>query len=244
MRTKSLSIVCTTAIVVVGFASQLAAPAAAATGQVSVHVKGRGVVKAGREVSASIGVTNVNRNAANAPERLNQLLIISRALRYNSRARSYRRCSAALPNTGSPARCSRRTKVGSGSFTGIFGQPLQPASMLGTLAPVSGTITLYNYKPGGGQQVRLLAVMRTRTPLAGVSINLLVPVSRRGTMTINIPDVSQMPPAIPAALPPGSRFVLTNLKATVKAPRERRGKPFVYLSTTKKLDVNVEASYE
>lgn len=244
MRKKTLITAIATAIATAACLAATSMPAAAAAGQVSVHVSGRGAATPGREIHASVLFTNTNANPANAPERLNQLLVTSRALRYNSRARGYKRCHAALPNDGSSARCSRTTKVGSGRFYGIFGQPLQSATLLGVLAPVSGTITLYNYMPGHGMQARLLAVMKTRTPLAGVSINLLIPVSRGGTMTINVPDVPGMPPAIPAALPQGSRFILTKLVASVSAKRERRGKPFAYLRTIKNLDVKVQAAFE
>lgn len=215
-----------------------------ATGRAGVKVSGNGVKKAGREVRATVYYTNTNSNAGIAPERVNQILVSSRTLKWNSRARGVPRCGAAIPNDGRAPRCSSRSKVGSGSITGIFGQPLQSATLLGVLSPVNATVTLYNYKPASGNQARLLAVVRTRTPLAGVSINVLVPVSRGGTLTINVPDVAQMPPAIPAALPPGSRFILTSMTASVTAKKQRRGKPYVYLRTLKNLHMNVSASYE
>lgn len=222
----------------------LAPSADAATGRAGVKVTGNGVKKAGREVRATLYYTNTNSNAGFAPERVNQILVSSRTLKWNSRARGVPRCGARIPNDGSAPRCSRRSKVGSGNVTGIFGQPLQSATLLGVLSPVSGSVTLYNYKPARGNQARLLAVIRTRTPLAGVSINVLVPVSRSGTLTINVPDVAQMPPAIGAALPPGSRFILTSLTASVSAKKQRRGKPYVYLRTLKNLHMNVSATYE
>lgn len=216
----------------------------AATGRAGVKVTGNGVKKAGREVRATVYYTNTNSNAGFAPERVNQILVSSRTLKWNSRARGVPRCAASIPNDGSAPRCSSRSKVGSGSITGIFGQPKQSAMLLGVLSPVSGSVTLYNYRPAGGNQARLLAVVRTRSPLAGVSINVLVPVSRGGTLTINVPDVAQMPPAIGAALPPGSRFMLTSLTATVTAKKQRRGKPYIHLRTLKNLHMNVSATYE
>lgn len=216
----------------------------AATGRAGVKVTGNGVKKAGREVRATMYYTNTNSNAGIAPERVNQILVSSRTLKWNSRARGVPRCGASIPNDGNAPRCSSRSKVGSGTITGIFGQPLQSATLLGPLAPVTGSVTIYNYRPASGNQARLLAVVRTRTPLAGVSINVLVPVSRSGTLTINVPDVPQMPAAIGAALPVGSRFILTSLTATVTAKRQRRGKPYVYLRTLKNLHMSVSATYE
>lgn len=222
----------------------LAPSADAATGRAGVKVTGNGVKKAGREVRATLYYTNTNSNVGFAPERVNQILVSSRTMKWNSRARGVPRCGARIPNDGSAPRCSRRSKVGSGRITGIFGQPKQSAILLGVLSPVSGTVTLYNYKPARGNQARLLAVVKTRTPLAGVSINVLVPVSRAGTLTIDVPDVAQMPPAIIAALPPGTRFMLTSLTATVTAKKQRRGKPYVYLRTLKNLNFGVSAIYE
>lgn len=205
---------------------------------------GNGVKKAGREVRSTLYFTNTNSTPGFAPERLNQILVSSRTLKWNSRARGVPRCGARIPNDGNPPRCSSRSKVGSGRISGTFGQPMQSSLLLGVLSPVSATVTLYNYRPARGNQARLLAVIRTRTPLAGVSINVLVPVSRGGTLTINVPDVAQMPPAIGAALPPGARFILTSMTATVTAKKQRRGKPYTYLRTLKNLHFSVSATYE
>lgn len=216
----------------------------AATGKAGVTVSGVGAQKAGREVRAALTYTNTSVNQALAPERVTRIQVTSRALKWNSRARGVPRCGARIPNNGAAPRCSRKSKIGSGRVSGIFGQPGQDRNLLGVLAPVSGTITLYNYRPARGNQARFLAVIRTRTPLVGVSINVLVPVSRGGTITIDVPDVAQMPPAIIAALPAGSRFVMTSLNTSITAKRQRRGKPYVYMRTLKRRDVKFVAFYE
>ncbi len=218
--------------------------AKAATGKAGVTVSGAGAKKAKREIRASLTYTNTHVNSAFTPERVTRIQISSRALKWNSRARGVPRCRARIPNNGAAARCSRRSKIGTGRVSGIFGQPGQSASLLGVLAPVRGRITLYNYRPGRGQTARFLAVIRTTKPLAGVSINVLVPVSRRGTITIDVPDVVDMPPAIIAALPAGSRFIMTSLRTKITAKRQRRGRPYAYLRTVKKLDVKIAAFYE
>lgn len=232
------------AITAVALLSLGAISAHSATGKAGVTVKGAGAQKAGREVKASLVYTNTSVNPALAPERVTRIQVTSRTLKWNSRARGVPRCGASIPNNGAAPRCSSKSKIGSGRVSGIFGQPGQDRNLLGVLAPVSGTITLYNYRPARGNQARFLAVIRTRTPLVGVSINVLVPVSRGGTITIDVPDVAQMPPAIVAALPAGSRFVMTSLSTSITAKKQRRGRPYAYLRTLKRLDVRVTADYE
>lgn len=219
-------------------------PAQAAISKAAINVKGPGGKKIGREVRARAEIRNTSVNPAVTPERLGKLVLTSRVARFNSKAHRVRRCSAKLYNDGRAARCPSRSKVGSGSFTGIFGQPFMSAAMLGVLAPVSGSIRLYNYKTHSHEQARLLAVMRIRKPLAGVSINLIVPVTRSGKMTIDVPDVAEMPPAIPAALPLGTHFILTKLTAKIDSRKERRGRPFLSLKTTKRIDIRLQAMFE
>lgn len=233
-----------TAAVLVSATALAAGSAEAALGTAHITVKGPGGEKVGREVDAKATITNTSANPALTPERLNTILVTSKVARFNSRAHRFKRCSAKLPNDGNPARCPSKSKVGSGSFTGIFGQPFAPVGMLGVLAPVSGSIRIYNYKTRSGEQARLLAVMRMSKPLAGVSYNLIVPVTKKGVMTINVPDVPAMPPAIPAALPAGSRFILTKVYAKIDAKKERRGKPLLWLKTHKSLDIAVQANFE
>lgn len=219
-------------------------PAQAAISKASISVKGPGGKKIGREVTARTEVRNTSVNPAITPERLGKMILTSRVARFNSRAHRISRCSAKLPNDGNRARCPSRSQVGSGSFTGIFGQPFMSAAMLGVLGPVSGSIKIYNYKKRSSEQARLLAVMRISKPLAGVSINLIVPVTKSGKMTIDVPDVPEMPPAIPAALPLGTHFVLTKLYAKINSRKERRGRPFLSLKTTKSIDVRLQALFE
>lgn len=218
--------------------------AGAAVGKQYVSVRGPGGKKIGREVSAKVEVTNTSANASLTPERLNTIVLTSRAARFNSRAHRVSRCSAKLPNDGRAARCPSKSKIGSGSFKGIFGQPFAPINSLGVLSPVSGSIRLYNYKTHSGEQARILAVMRTSKPIAGVSINLIVPVTKSGKITINVPDVAGMPPAIPAALPAGSRFILTKMFVKVDSRKERRGRPFLSLKTTRTLDFRFQTFFE
>lgn len=220
------------------------APAQAALGTQSISIRGPGGNKIGREITANLAMKNTSTNPALAPERLDKLILTSRVARFNSRAHRVKRCSTKLPNDGRAAACKRSAQVGTGSFSGIFGQPFLAAGMLGVLAPVSGSIKIYNYRKHSSEQARLLAVMRVRKPLAGVSINLIVPVTKSGRATINVPDVAEMPPAIPAALPAGTRFILTKLSAKIVSRKERHGRPFLSLKTHRSIDARLYAMFE
>lgn len=86
--------------------------------------------------------------------------------------------------------------------------------------------------------------MRMSKPLAGVSYNLIVPVTRGGKITIDVPKVVDMPPAIPAALPLGTRFILTKLYVKVDSRKEKRGRPFLSLQTTRNIDFRFQTFFE
>lgn len=244
MNDRRMIAVLIAAVLVTASAFHGAEAAKAATGKQSVSVRGPGGKKIGREVTAKVRLTNTSANKNLTPERLGKIVLTSRVARFNSKARRIKRCSASLPNDGRASSCPSRSKVGSGSFRGIFGQPFTSVVSLGVLSPVSGSIRLYNYKTRKGEQARILAVMRMSKPLAGVSYNLLVPVTKSGKITIDVPKVVEMPPAIPAALPLGTRFILTKLYVKVDSRKEKRGRPFLSLKRTKSIDFRFQTFFE
>lgn len=231
----------TVALALFVYAASVSPPANAATTGGSIDLSGEGVRKVGRAVTVKVSFTNTATQPGFTPERVDRLLIAVPAIRVRRDAPSVATCRAALPNDGLAANCPKRSRVGGGTFTGIFGTPGQSADSPSGLGITDGKITLYNYKRSGSEQARLAVVVTSSRPLQGVSINFTAAISRAGVLTIDVPDLPQMPPLIQATFPVGQKFVLTSFAITLKGPRQRRGAPFVSMRTNDGLQVSFES---
>lgn len=217
------------------------APANAALSEASLRIGGPGVRIAGREASISLSFLNTSTDPAVTPEVIDRLSFRSRIMRVNGNARSVTTCGARVPKNGDAARCPRGSRIGTGSFAGLLGVPGEPVDKFGALSSVAGKLVLYNYERRGREQARMLAVITSTKPFAGVAINLKLIVSRKGELSVDVPDLAQLPRIIRNAYPKGTRVVLTDLAARIPARRERSGRPFVWLRSLKQVHVDFEA---
>ncbi len=223
----------------------MAMPAhAALNDRAYLNVTGSGAKKAGKAVNVGLGMAVSDSNPAIVPARVSEVIVRSRTLKFNARARGLRTCSATLPTNGAAARCPSRSKVGSGKFTAVFGFPGQPIATIDPAKALSsGRIAIYNYRRSSGQQARLLAVITAGKPV-NYTVNLLVPVTRSGVATIVMPDMKDLAPLVRELYPAGTRLVATSFDVKLRAKRQRRGKPFMYLRTLKRLEIRVTRNVE
>jgi hypothetical protein len=226
-------------------AMALVVPAdAALNDRAYLNVTGPGAKRAGKAVNVGLGMAVSDSNPALVPARVSDVIVRSRTLKFNARARGLRTCTASLPTNGAAARCPSRSKVGSGKFKAVFGFPGQPIATIDPAKALSsGRITIYNYKRQSGQQARLLAVITASVPV-NYTVNLPVPVTRSGVATIVMPDMKDLAPIVRDLYPAGTRLVTTSFDAKVRAKSQRRGKPFMYLRTLKRLEIRVTRNVE
>lgn len=216
-------------------------PGYAALETAGFEIEGPGAATAGRELTINVSATNVSSDPKTTPEAIDRLVISSHSIRFNGDAQGVATCTARLPRNGDPANCPKSSKVGHGRVTGILGTPGKPSDMFGALSKVSGRFKLFNYKHPRGQPARMVAVITATKPFGGVSINLMLPVSRDNGVAIDIPPLSKLPPLIRNSYPKGTQVVLSTFKATIKSPPRQNSKPFAWLRHPGDVDVTIEA---
>jgi hypothetical protein len=231
MRIKLILVATVVAALAVGAISSNAALQTST----SVNVK---LAKAGAPATVVTEIKN-NDNAGLVPQRVSAITIASKVAKWNSKA--IPQCASTIPTNAagnnnaaqiSPA-CPSKSKVGSGTFTvntGTVGQPIP--SELGT---ISGTVNVYNYKPGSNQAA-LLFEIKSDIPVPNAHQYALATVSRTGVLSAQVPNTTDLPPAVQQFLT-GRTTSLNNLKVTIKSPKPaKRKKPFLTLKNTKNMD--------
>lgn len=229
------------AALVVAGSVVLPATASAAISHGSFEFAGPGVQKTGREVSLSVRISNTTTKKSSVPDLINRLKMSSGSLRFNGDAPGLKICSAKLRNDGNAANCPRASKVGHGSISGFLGTPGGPDDSFGALSIFSGKLSLFNYKHSARTPARLLAVITTKKPFAGVAINLVMPINRDHEVIVDLPVLSQLPKLIKNSYPSDTKLVLGRLSATISSPRSRGAKPFMRLRSTRELGMRLEA---
>lgn len=192
-----------------------APPADAEIERAEYQLRGSGLQNKGQPLAISILVTNVPRQPGTVPDALKHVTFGSRAVSFNSRARGVAVCSARIPNDGRAAECSRRSKVGYGRIQGLLGTPGARNDEFGILSNVAGRFTLYNYKRRAGETARLVAVVETEMPFAGLAINLQASINRLGEVVVKVPPLSKLPTFISKSYPAGAQLALTRLSSTL-----------------------------
>lgn len=232
MRTKLILVATVVAALAIGVVSSNAALQTST----SVNVK---LAKAGAPATVVTEIKNSD-NAGLVPQRVSAITIASKVAKWNSKA--VPQCKSTIPTNAagnnnaaqiSPA-CPSKSKVGKGTFTvntGTVGQPI-PAD----LGVISGTVNVYNYKPGSGQQAAMLFEIKSDIPVPNAHQYQLATVSRTGVLSATIPNTADLPPAVQQFLV-GRTTALNNLKVTIKSPKPaKRKKPFLTLKNTKNMD--------
>lgn len=218
-KTRQLQIAAAVLLAVASLASVLLATgtpqASAAIRRVDYRLRGIGLEKKGRPLQISILVTNVSRAPGTVPETVKRITFGSRAIGFNPRARGVSICRSRIPNNGQAPDCARSSVVGHGRVEGLLGTPGSRDDEFGILSEVAGRFTLYNYKKRTGETARLVAVVDTEKPFAGLAINLQASIDRFGEVIVKVPKLSKLPPFISKSYPSGTQLALTRLSATV-----------------------------
>jgi hypothetical protein len=243
MRIKIVSLVAVVAALAIG----VSASNATFRTETSASIK---LAKAGAPATAKIVIDNSDTDFV--PAHVKSVVITSKVAKFNSKAVT--QCKTKVPNnadgdnTGAalnPA-CPSASKIGKGSFranTGVPGQPI-PFNDLGV---IDGTINIYNYKPGSGQQAALLLEIMSDTPVPDTHQYMLAGISKRGVITANVPNTTDLPPNVSNLLrvnPPSNMSYrttsLAHVETTITSPRPKKGKaPFFTLKNTRNIDFSV-----
>lgn len=231
MRIKLILVATVVAALAIGVVSSNAALQTST----SVNVK---LAKAGAPATVVTEIKNAD-NAGLVPQRVSAITIASKVAKWNSKA--IPQCASTIPTNAqgnnnaaqiSPA-CPAKSKVGSGTFTvntGTVGQPIP-----GDLGIISGTVNVYNYKPGSNAAA-LLFEIKSDVPVPNAHQYQLATVTKSGVLSASIPNTTDLPPAVQQFLV-GRTTSLNNLKVTIKSPKPAKGKkPFLTLKNTKNLD--------
>ena len=205
--------------------------ASAALSNLDFQIKGPGIEHAGRELTVSFSATNAALGPTTTPEALTGMRISSHSISFNGDSDSVTTCQASLPKNGDPAKCPKSSRVGGGRVSGILGTPGQATDVFGPLSFFNGKFKLFNYKHPRGQPARMVAVITSTSPFGGVAINLVIPVSSKGVVSVKVPPMSKLPPIIRNSYPNGTQLVLTEFSTDIVAPRRKRSKPFLWLRT-------------
>ncbi|MGH2906617.1 MAG: hypothetical protein ACRDKI_07585 [Solirubrobacterales bacterium] len=234
MRIKLIAVATAIAALAIGVSASNATLNSETSAKVSIK-------KAGAPATVKLVIDNTD-NAV-VPQRVSAVSITSKAAKWNSKA--VPQCKSKVPtnadndnNAGpiTPA-CPKGSKVGSGKFkvnTGTVGQPIP--SDLGT---IDGTLNIYNYKPGGGQQAALLLEIMSDTPVPNAHQYSLAGVSKSGTIFATVPNTADLPPSVSALLLPRTTS-LAHLETTIKSPKPKgKTKPFFTLKNLKNIDFSV-----
>lgn len=219
----------------------LPATASGAVSSGGFQLDGQGVQKAGREVGLSVSVLNTATDKSKVPELIRRVKLSSGPLRFNSNAAGLKICTAKLRNDGTAMRCPRASKVGKGMLSGFLGTPGGPVDSFGALSAFSGRFSLFNYKHSARAPARLLVVITTKKPFAGIAINLLVLINRDHDVIVDFPVLSELPKVIRNSYPSDTKLVLGRFAVNVSARRSRGSKPFMWLRTTRELGMKLEA---
>lgn len=179
------------------------------------QLRGDGLERKNRSLAISVVVTNVARVPGTTPDAIKRVTFGSRAIAFDPRGKGVATCSARIPKDGSELECPRRSVVGRGRVEGILGTPGARDDEFGVLSDVAGRFTLHNYKRRPGETARMVAVIATEKPFAGLAINLPASINRFGEVVVTIPPISRLPSFIADAYPAGTKLVLTRLSATV-----------------------------
>lgn len=228
-------------LVAVAVSVSAVAVGVAALERTSVTFGGPGVTTAGREISLKVTATNAGPDRAVTPDEVARIRVDSPSVRFNGDSDSVSTCRARLPTDGDTAACPKSSRVGDGAVAGTIGEPGKPVNMYGALSDFRGKLRLFNYRHPGGQPARILAVVSASKPFRGVAINLVLPVSRYGVVTVDIPKFSQLPRLIRKSYPKGTRLVLTKFSARIVSPPKTRGLPFLSLRKRGQMSAEIEA---
>ncbi|MBI5311240.1 MAG: hypothetical protein HZB14_09505 [Actinobacteria bacterium] len=242
MRFKLITVLAAIAALAVG----VTASNAGLRSETSVKIK-IPKAKAPAQVQMTIDNTHTLNGVGVVPERVNQVVIKSAAAKWYSKGAP--QCNIPIPsaaagnNTGGPANpgCPAKSKIGTGKFEahdGIVGQPYDPSDA----GRVTGTLTIYNYKPSGGAQAALLLEAKSDIPVPNVYQYILATV-KGGSITASVPNAADLPASLANLMrnPDMSYRTLSmaNMTTTIKAPKVKKGKALFTLNQFKSMDFSI-----
>lgn len=240
-RASATVVSATTAVTAVCIAIAVASVSAGADANgVTYSVSGPGTKRVRGELKVSVDWTRPAADPTVTPPVLDRIRISSPVMRFDGDANGLKTCKATIRNDGFATKCPRGSAVGHGRVTGNLGVPGEPADKFGSLSFVTGTFKLYNYRHSRSRPARLLAVVESTTPVPGVAINILIPVSRDGTAEVDVPDVPELPKQISNIYPAGTRLAATGFSVKIDGPARRGHRPFLSRSKRGQLALSVE----
>lgn len=251
MRIKLIAI----ATVVAALAIGVTASQASLQQTVSVNVKFK---KAGGPGSIKVSLTNLEPSGGNpdalVPERISQLIVKSKSVKYNSKAYPY--CKIIPPGSTTDTiptnqagnnnsdflapepnqqnsstvlkNCPLKSLIGKGSFEAVVGtvrQPFDPSQS----GLITGKVYAYNYKPRSGDQAAMVVWIQSDNPVPNANQYQYVGISKSGTITAVLPSRGDIPTKIADLLPPGT-ISMTKLSLELKSQKVKGKVPFTIKS--------------
>lgn len=236
MRIKLIALATVVAALAVGAMTSQAALQQKVSVNVNIPKPGNG---------GTIKVSLVNNDPGQVPERIKQIIVTSKTVKWYSKALPY--CNVTIPtnaagnNNAAKLSCPSKSRVGRGNFlvnTGVREQGI-PAE----LYEINGNITAYNYKPRSGDVAAFLVEIQSDVPVPNAHQYQYVGISRAGVMKADIPATEDLPPQVRDILLnlPGRKIALNTINLTLTAPKVKKGKkPLFTIKSYKKLDVSGE----
>lgn len=238
MRFKLITVLAAIAALAVGVATSNAG----LRSETSLKIK---LAKAKAPASVVMNIDNTN-TAGLVPERINQVVISSKTAKWSGKGAA--QCAITIPSTaagnndGSDVgkNCPAKSKVGKGTFianAGTVGVAYDP----GDAGKITGTITIYNYKPAGGSQAALLIDAVSKTPVEGVHQYMLAQI-RGGVLTANIPNMADLPVNLSNLfknpdLVTYKTLSMATMNTTITSPKSKH--PLLTLNNFKNMDFSV-----
>lgn len=253
MRIKLIAL----ATVVAALAIGVTASQASLQQSVSVNVKFK---KAGGPGKISVKLENVEAGGL-VPERISQLIVKSKSVKYNSKAYPY--CKIIPPGSSTDTiptnaagnnnsdflapepgqtnsstvlkNCPIKSLVGKGSFEAVVGnvrQPYDPANA----GLITGKVFAYNYKPRKGDQAAMVVWIQSNNPVPNANQYQYVGISKSGTINAVLPSRADIPTKIADLLPAGT-ISMTKLSLTLESKKGKKGKVPFTIKSFSNLDV-------
>lgn len=244
MRFKMIIALAVIAAVAVG----VTASNAALRSETSLKIK---LAKAKAPASVVMKVDNSNFNTPGnpygggiVPERINEVVITSKSAKWSGKGAV--QCKIPIPsaaagnNTGAIANpgCPAKSKVGTGDFIATAGTPGQPYDT-GDAGVITGTLTIYNYKPSGGAQAALLLEAKSKNPVPNVYQYILATV-KGGVLKASIPNMADLPVSLSNLFKVGDTYKtlsMATMNTKINSPKSKT--PLLTLNNFKSMDFSV-----
>jgi hypothetical protein len=198
----------------VGLCTALTALAVAGIAYAAVNVTFSAKVspnKANKPVALSVNIASTDDTpGALQPPIMNRIVIKLPGGKYN--ASKFPRCKLASLQARGPKGCPRRSKIGTGTGTGLARPVVED--------PVSGKLTIFNGARQGGRDTVLVYVFPDLGPTF-VSVGKVIKKRGKYTLDFTIPPIKTLPSAPDASV--------TSVKTKTPVKRVKKGKRKHYL---------------